>query len=81
MSEVNERYGLVSPVRSRFPDRAVCRANVLVEMGIGFYRERLLRRLRFRGLSGRDASLFSAHEHLHGAFAFARLVGVFVGVR
>ena len=40
-----------------------------------------LRRLRFRGLGGRNASLFSAHEHLHGALAFARLVGVFVGVR
>ena len=40
-----------------------------------------LRRLRFRGLCGHDASLFSAHEHLHGALAFARLVGVFVGVR
>jgi len=41
----------------------------------------LLRRLRFRGLGGRDASLLPAYEHLHGVFAFARLVGVFVGVR
>ena len=39
--------------------------------------------LRFRGLGGRNASLFSAsaHEHLHGTLAFARLIGVFVGVR
>src|SRR5580658_3488662 len=41
---------------------------------------RSLRRLRFRGLGGRHASLFSAHEHFHGAFAFARLIGVFKGV-
>jgi hypothetical protein len=37
--------------------------------------------LRFRGLGGRDASLPPAHEYLHGVLAFARLVGVFVGVR
>src|SRR5208282_781887 len=40
-----------------------------------------LRLLRFRGIGVCDASLLPAHEHLHGVLAFARLVGVFVGVR
>src|SRR5580704_8931503 len=40
-----------------------------------------LRWLRFRGLAGRDPSFFPAHEHLHGILAFARLIGVFVGIR
>jgi hypothetical protein len=36
----NLRYGLFSPVSSRFPDRNVCRADALVKMDFGFYRER-----------------------------------------
>src|ERR1700684_2711706 len=37
--------------------------------------------LRYLGLCGRDASLLPAHVHFHGILAFARLIGVFVGIR
>lgn len=40
-----------------------------------------LRRWRFRRLGGRDTSFRTAHENLHGVLVFARLVGVFEGVR